>query len=71
MTADILAQLVSHDYLRRASELVDEGDSDGASLMARAAQAEVDDPETVTGPFCKCPDCVAYMVMVARLRSIG
>ena len=63
----MLAQHVSHVYLRRASELVDEHAPEQASICARAAQAEVDDPETVVGDFCMCSDCMAYLTL-ARLR---
>jgi hypothetical protein len=63
----MLAQHVSHVYLRRASELVDEQEPEKASICARAAQAEVDDPETVIGEFCDCSACLAYLTS-ARLR---
>jgi len=67
----MMGQTVSHDYLRRASQLVDEQQPHAAAICARAAQAEVDDPETVVGEFCDCTACVAYLFAARLRRAIG
>jgi len=50
---------------------VDEQQPHAAAICARAAQAEVDDPETVVGEFCDCTACVAYLFAARLRRAIG